>query len=66
MNKENRNFVIILCIAAVVLAGVIAENVIMTLRPPTALIQIDVGKVKEEIQKAGLVPREAMHWKSMP
>lgn len=65
MSKENRNFVVILSIAAVILVGVIAQNVVTALKPKAAKLQIDVDKVKREIEAAGLTLREAMHWKEL-
>ena len=65
LSKENRNFVVILSIAAIMLVGVIAQNVVTTLKPKAAKLQIDVDKVKQEIEAAGLTLREAMHWKEL-
>ncbi len=65
LSKENRNFVVILSIATVMLVGVIAQNVVTTLKPKAAKLQINVDKVKQEIEAAGLTPREAMYWKEL-
>lgn len=46
--------------------GVIYENTLSVLRPPSAKIMIDVEKVKKEIRQAGLAPQEGMHWKELP
>ncbi len=65
VSKENRNFIAILSIATVMLGGVIAQNVVLALKPKTAEIQIDVDKVRQEIEAAGLTLREAKHWKEL-
>lgn len=65
VSKENRNFIALLSIAVVMLVGIIAQNVVMTLKPKTAELQIDVDKVRQEIEAAGLTLKEAMHWKEL-
>ncbi len=65
MDKENRNFIIILVIATVISTGVIAQNVRTVINPESTKIKIDVEKVKRQIDQAGLKPREAMHWKEL-
>ena len=65
VSKENRNFVALLSIATVMLVGVIAQNVVTTLKPKAAKLQINVDKVRQEIKAAGLTLREAMHWKEL-
>lgn len=46
--------------------GVIYENTLSVLRPPSVQVVIDVEKVKKEIHQAGLAPQEGMHWKELP
>jgi len=63
MKDENRYFIMLLGIAAVIVTGVIYENTLAVLRPPT--MAIDVEKVKIEIDRAGLLPREALYWEKI-
>ena len=65
MTKENKNFLIFLSLAGTLLIGVIVQNAASVIKPKTAAVQIDVAKVKQEIETAGLSPREAMHWKKI-
>lgn len=66
MKKSEKCFIIVLGIGIVIVIGVIYENTLSVLRPPSAQIVIDVEKVKKEILQAGLVPQEGMHWKELP
>ena len=65
MKKENKSFILLIGIAAVMDLGVIAENTLSVISPKSAVIKIDVEKVKKEINEAGLVPHEAVHWKAL-
>lgn len=65
MNKENRNFIILVIAAATISAGVIIQNTRSAMNPEGVQIKIDVEKVKREIDQAGLKPREAIYWKEM-
>ena len=61
--KTSAYFIIILSVAAIMLFGVVAQNILTVLKPKTAKLEIDVDKVIKEIESAGLHPREALHWK---
>ena len=65
MKNENRNFIILLAVIAIMAIGVIAENTYSVLNPKGSEIKIDVEKVKKEINEAGLVPHDAVHWKEL-
>lgn len=65
MDKENRNFILLLVVTTVISAGVIAQNVHSVMNPESAKIKIDVEKVKREIDQAGLKPHEAVYWKEL-
>lgn len=65
MNKENKSFIIILCLAAIMVLGVISQNVVSAIKPKKAKLVIDVEKVRQEIESARLIPKEAMHWKNI-
>jgi len=65
MKKENKNLIMMVGIAAVMVMGIIAQNALSVIRPKTAQIKIDVEKVKQEINDTGLVPRKALHWKEL-
>ncbi len=66
MKKSEKCIIILLGVATIIVMGVIYENTLSVLRPPSAKIMIDVEKVKKEIHQAGLVPQEGMHWKELP
>jgi hypothetical protein len=65
MKKEDSYFIIWLAAAGLTVAGVITENVLTALTPPSAQVHIDVQKVRKEIDAAGLTPVEAMYWKEL-
>ncbi len=65
MDKENRNFIILLIVTTAISVGVIAQNIRSTINPEGAKITVDVEKVKREIRQSGLTPHEAMHWKEL-
>ena len=66
MKTENKNFIILVGIAAAMVMGIIAENTLSVINPRSAVIKIDVEKVKKEIDEAGLIPHEAVYWKELP
>jgi polyferredoxin len=65
--KADKSFIILLVIAALIVFGVITENVRPAIRPAAVEteITVDTNEVKSKIQRAGIVPREAMHWKEL-
>jgi len=65
MKKADKNFIILIGIGAIMVIGIIAENTASVLNPKSAVIKIDVEKVKREIDQAGLIPREAVHWREL-
>lgn len=65
MNRKDNSFIVFLSLAVLLLTGIIAQNVAAVLKPQPAQPAIDVGKVKHDLEAAGLTPREAMHWKEL-
>ncbi len=65
MKKENKYFILMLIIAAALLVGIVAENIVSVILPKTVRLNIDVEKVKQKLSQAGIVTREAKHWKKV-
>jgi hypothetical protein len=66
MNKENRNLVLMIGVAAVMTIGVIVENIHAVKNPKNAEVAaVDVAKAKTELERSGLKPREALYWKEL-
>lgn len=65
MNNENKRFLIFLSVAVIMLIGVISQNIVSAIKPERAKLEIDVEKVKQEINAAGLTFKEAMHWRNV-
>ncbi|MCK5082373.1 MAG: hypothetical protein KAR31_05660 [Candidatus Omnitrophica bacterium] len=65
MKIENKSFIALLIIATIMAFGVIAENTRAIINPQKAEIKTDTSKIKENIQEAGIIPHDAMHWKEL-
>ncbi len=65
MNKSDKIFLTLLIVSSMLLAATVAENIRSVLNPQPVTIKIDVAKVKADIEKAGLVPHEAMYGKEL-
>ena len=64
-SKNNQSFKIFLILSFVLTIAITAENVYYMLYPKGATIVIDVEKVKDKINNAGLKPIDAKHWKDL-
>jgi len=63
MNTETKTFIFILFVALVLLLGVIFQNAVSINQSKVLRVQVDVEKVKQEIEGAGLKPVDAKYWK---
>jgi hypothetical protein len=65
MKIENRNFILLLIIATIMVFGAIAENIRSVSIPAEVKIEINISPIKNKIQEAGITPHNAMHWKEL-
>lgn len=62
---NNKGFILLLIVATLMVFGVIAENTRSVTDPVETEMTIDTTEIKNKIQRAGIIPREAMHWKEL-
>ena len=62
INKNDKIFVSMLLVLLILAGGVVVENIHALTSPQAPNIQIDVEKVRAEIEQAGLPLHEAMYW----
>ncbi|MBN1870796.1 MAG: hypothetical protein JW847_09510 [Candidatus Omnitrophica bacterium] len=68
---NNKSFVILLIIAAIMVFGVITENTLSihgskkSEMSTAAIDTLKVDDIKNKIQKAGIVPHDALYWKEL-
>ena len=66
MNHDTRNLILAIGMAAALTAVVIVENASMAVRPKTTdTVTPNIEKIKGELNRAGLKPREALYWKEL-
>jgi len=63
MQKQDKIFLASLGVTALLLVGIMAENIRSVLLPPGTADKIDVTKVKAAITQAGIIPYGAKYWK---
>ena len=62
---KNKGFIILWLIASAMVFGVMIESMHTVSLPEKPEVKIDSSEVKNKIQKAGIIPREAKHWKEL-
>ncbi len=62
---NNKGFILLLIVATLMVFGVIAENTRSVTDPVETEMTIDTTEIKNKIQRAGIIPREATHWKEL-
>ncbi|MCK5179937.1 MAG: hypothetical protein KAR32_10435, partial [Candidatus Omnitrophica bacterium] len=65
MKIKNKSFIVFLAIATIMIFGIIAENTRSIIDPQKAEIPADTNEIKNKIQKAGIIPHDAMYWKEL-
>ena len=65
MKIKNKSFIALLIIATMMVFGIIAENARLIIDPPKAEIKVDTNEIKNKIQRAGIIPHDALHWKEL-
>ena len=60
---NNKSFLILWLIASLMVFGVMVENVRNVSAPKEVEVNADSSDVKNKLQKAGIIPREAKYWK---
>ena len=65
MKMKNKSFIVLLIIATIMIFGIIAENTRSIINPQKAEIKVDTNEIKNKIQRAGIIPHDAMHWKEL-
>ena len=63
MNKHDKIFTALLIVSGGILTGILTENIRSVLNPQPPEIQIDVARVKAEIEKARIRPLGARFWR---
>jgi hypothetical protein len=62
---KNKGFIILWLIASAMVFGVMIENIHSVSSPEDSEVKVDSIEVKNKIQKAGIIPREAKYWKEL-
>lgn len=62
---NNKSFILLLIMATLMVFGVITENALSVTDPVETEMTVDTTEIKNKIQRAGIIPREAMHWKEL-
>lgn len=62
---NNKSFIVLLTVATIMVFGVIAENTRSVIVTDKAEVEMDISDIKIKLIKAGLTPRDAMHWKEL-
>ena len=75
MKNPNKIFITILSLCCLIIIGIIIENAYLTnkkphdiiLATPEILLQEDktLTEIKNKLKNAGIIPREAKHWKEI-